>query len=120
MTDAQTGYAAIGELQMYYEVHGSGPPLVLLHGAYMSADAMAPLRDGLLATQQVVVPELQGHGRTADADRPLSYEQMADDAAALILRARRGARPTSSATAWARASGCSWRSATRRRCGGWW
>ena len=48
MTDAQTGYAAIGELQMYYEVHGSGPPLVLLHGAYMSADAMAPLRDGLL------------------------------------------------------------------------
>jgi len=85
MTDAQAGYAALGELQMYYEVHGSGPPLVLLHGAYLSAEAMAPLRDGLLATHQVVVPEMQGHGRTADADRPLSYEQMADDAAALIL-----------------------------------
>jgi pimeloyl-ACP methyl ester carboxylesterase len=84
MTDPRTGYAATGELQMYYEVHGSGPPVVLLHGAYMSADAMAPLRDGLLATRQVIVPEMEGHGRTADADRPLSYEQMADDVAALI------------------------------------
>jgi pimeloyl-ACP methyl ester carboxylesterase len=84
MAEARTGYAAVGELEMYYEVHGSGAPLVLLHGAYMSADAMAPLRDGLIGTRQVIVPEMEGHARTAGADRPLSYEQMADDTAALI------------------------------------
>ena len=85
MSDAQTGYAAIGELEMYYEVHGSGPPLVLLHGAYMTVDMFGPLLPGLAATRQVIAPELQGHGRTNDpADRPITYEQMADDVAALI------------------------------------
>ena len=81
---AETGYAPAGELEMYYEVHGSGRPLVLLHGAYMSADTMGPLLGPLAAERRVVVPEMQGHGRTADADRPITYEQMADDTAALI------------------------------------
>ena len=81
---AETGYAPAGELEMYYEVHGSGRPLVLLHGAYMSADAMGPLLGPLASDRRVVVPEMQGHGRTADADRPITYEQMADDTAALI------------------------------------
>ena len=62
MRDAQAGYADAGELRMYYEVHGSGPPLVLLHGAYMSADAMAPLRDGLRDAPGGRA-EMQGHGR---------------------------------------------------------
>src|SRR4051812_14860362 len=69
---------------MYYEVHGEGPPLVLLHGAYMTIDAMGPLVPGLAETRQVIAFEAQGHGRTADVDRPISYEQMADDTAALI------------------------------------
>lgn len=80
---AQTGYAPVNGLEMYYEVHGSGPPLILLHGAYMTVDMMGPLLPGLAETRQVIAVEQQGHGRTADADRPITYEQMADDTAAL-------------------------------------
>ena len=77
-------YAPANDLSMYYEVHGQGPPLILLHGAYMTADMMGPLAAGLAGSRRVIVPEMQGHGRTADADRPLTYEQMADDTAALV------------------------------------
>ena len=86
MTDtrAGTGYAPVGDLQMYYEVHGEGPPLVLLHGAYMIADDFGPLIAGLAEHRLLIVPEMQGHGRTADVDRPITYEQMADDTAGLI------------------------------------
>lgn len=80
----QTGYAQIGPLSMYHEIEGEGPPLALLHGAYMNADMMAGLRAGLTGSWRVITPEMQGHGRTADAGRPLSYEQMADDIAALL------------------------------------
>ena len=83
-TDARTGYAPIGDLDMYYEIHGSGRPLILLHGAYMTIDLMGPILPGLAKTRQVIAVEQQGHGRTADVDRPLTYEQMADDTAALI------------------------------------
>jgi pimeloyl-ACP methyl ester carboxylesterase len=77
-------YASANDLNMYYEVHGEGPPLILLHGAYMTVEMMAPLTEGLAASRRVIVPELQAHGRTGDVDRPLSYEQMADDTAALM------------------------------------
>ena len=77
-------HAPVNELSMYYEVHGEGPPLVLLHGAYMTADMMTPLATGLAEYRQVIVPEAQAHARTADVDRPLSYEQMGDDVADLI------------------------------------
>jgi pimeloyl-ACP methyl ester carboxylesterase len=83
-TDAQTGYAPVGDLAMYYEIHGSGPPLILLHGAYMTIDLMGPLLSGLASTRRVIAVEQQGHGRTADADRPITYEQMADDTAGLL------------------------------------
>jgi len=76
-------YAPAGDLNMYYEVHGDGPPLLLLHGAYMTGDMMAPLATGLGRIRRVIVPEQQAHGRTADVDRPITYEQMADDTAAL-------------------------------------
>jgi pimeloyl-ACP methyl ester carboxylesterase len=81
--DAQTGYAPVDDLNMYFEIHGSGRPLILLHGAYMTIDMMEPILTGLAKTRQVIAVEQQGHGRTADVDRPLSYEQMADDTAAL-------------------------------------
>jgi pimeloyl-ACP methyl ester carboxylesterase len=87
MTDTapQTGYASVNEVDMYYEVHGSGGvPVVLLHGAYMSTGAMRPLLSDLAQSRQVIAVDLQGHGRTADVDRPLRYEQMADDVAALM------------------------------------
>src|SRR4051794_20189356 len=78
-------YAQLGELNMYYEVHGEGRPLVLLHGAYMTIDLMGPLVAGLAETRQVIAVEQQGHGRTADvAGRPITYEQMADDTTALV------------------------------------
>ena len=83
---SETGYAPIGDLQMYYEIHGSGGrPLVLLHGAYMIVDIVrAAARGARAGTRRVIVPEMQGHGRTADIDRAITYEQMADDTAALI------------------------------------
>jgi pimeloyl-ACP methyl ester carboxylesterase len=77
-------YAAVNGLELYYEVHGTGQPLVLLHGAYMTIDAMGEVVPALAETRQVIAVELQGHGRTADIDRPLTYEQMADDTAALL------------------------------------
>lgn len=82
--DPQTGYAPVNGLEMYYEVQGTGEPLVLLHGAYMTIDAMGELVPGLAETRQMIAVEQQGHGRTADIDRPITYEQMADDTAALL------------------------------------
>src|SRR5262245_31178867 len=73
-------YAEVNGLKMYYEVHGTGKPLLLLHGAFGCAVAY-PL---LAKDRQIIAVELQGHGHTADIDRPLSYEQMADDSAALL------------------------------------
>ena len=86
MTDAdpQAGYASVNGLNMYYEIHGTGESLVVLHGAYMTIDDMGEVLAGLAETRQVIAVELQGHGRTADVDRPLSYEQMADDVAVLL------------------------------------
>lgn len=77
-------YAEVNGLNMYYEIHGTGRPLVLLHGAYMTIDAMGEVLPRLAETRQVVAVEQQGHGRTADIDRPITYEQMADDTAALL------------------------------------
>lgn len=81
----ETGYADVNGVNMYYEVHGSGEPLVLLHGGLGTIDMLfAQLLPVLSANRQVIAVELQGHGHTADIDRPLSYEAMADDVAALI------------------------------------
>jgi pimeloyl-ACP methyl ester carboxylesterase len=81
---AESGYAPVNGLAMYYEVHGEGRPLVLLHGAYMTDDMFGPLLTGLAANHRVIAPELQGHGRTADIDRPITYEHLADDVAAML------------------------------------
>jgi pimeloyl-ACP methyl ester carboxylesterase len=78
------GYAQVGELSMYYEARGSGEPLVLLHGAYMNIEMMARLLSGLAENRRVIAVELQGHGRTADVDRPITYEHLADDTAGLL------------------------------------
>ena len=82
--DHKGNYAEVNGLNMYYEIHGTGQPLVVLHGAYMTIDAMGEVVPALAETRQVIAVELQGHGRTADIDRPLTYEQMADDIAALL------------------------------------
>src|SRR5215470_6093371 len=77
-------YADVNGLRMYYEIHGSGQPLVLLHGAFGFAEGWAAYLPTLSKTHQVIAVELQGHGHTNDLDRPLTYEQMADDTAALL------------------------------------
>jgi len=84
----RTGYAPVNGLQMYYEVLGTPiadvPPLLVLHGALGTLDMFGPLLPQLAQTRQVIAVEQQGHGRTADTDRPLTYEQMADDTAAFL------------------------------------
>src|SRR5688572_26265757 len=81
----QTGYAPVNGLEMYYEIHGTGQPLVLLHGAFSAiGTSFGALLPGLAQSRQVIGLDLQAHGRTADIDRPLTLEQMADDAAAAI------------------------------------
>jgi pimeloyl-ACP methyl ester carboxylesterase len=81
----ETGYAAVNGLQMYYEIHGSGGvPLAVIHGSFGSTGMFADLVPALAATRQVIVMDQQAHGRTADIDRPLRFEQMADDTAALL------------------------------------
>jgi pimeloyl-ACP methyl ester carboxylesterase len=77
-------YAEVNGLDLYYEIHGSGPPMILLHGGLMSGETFGPVIDALAADHQVIVPDLQGHGRTADIDRPIDTRLMADDIAALI------------------------------------
>jgi pimeloyl-ACP methyl ester carboxylesterase len=83
-TDGQSGYATVNGLDMYYEIHGAGEPLVLVHGGFMTAAMLAELATALAQTRQVILVELEGHGHTRMLDRPLSYEQMADDVAALV------------------------------------
>ncbi|MFZ0218296.1 MAG: alpha/beta fold hydrolase [Candidatus Dormiibacterota bacterium] len=80
----QTGFAPVNHLQLYYEVRGTGEPLVLLHGGVAGIVMFGPNLQELSRDRQVIAVELQGHGRTADIDRPLSYEAMADDVAALL------------------------------------
>jgi pimeloyl-ACP methyl ester carboxylesterase len=84
-TAARSGYAPVNGLDMYYEIHGSGRPLVLLHGALSAiGTSFGKVLLSLAETRQVIAVELQAHGRTADVDRPLTIEQMADDTAALL------------------------------------
>lgn len=84
-TTAGTGhYADVNGLHLYYETSGSGRPLILLHGGLGSGEMFGPVRAALAGSHQVIAVDLQGHGRTADIDRPLDPWFMADDIAALI------------------------------------
>ncbi len=77
-------YADVNGINLYYETHGSGRPLVLLHGGLGSGEMFGPVLPALAANHQVILVDLQGHGRTADVDRPIDIRLMADDIAALI------------------------------------
>ncbi len=80
-----TGYAPVNGLKMYYEVHGSGDPVVLLHGAFMTiSNNWTGWIEELSKTRKVIAVEMQGHGRTADIKREFSHENLADDVAALL------------------------------------
>ena len=80
-----TGYAPVNGIKMYYEVHGSGEPVVLLHGAFMTiTNNWTGWIDELSRTRKVIAVEMQGHGRTADTKRDITYENLAGDVAALL------------------------------------
>lgn len=80
ITSHENGYSSVNGLKMYYEIHGTGRPLVLLHGALSAIDtSFGDFLPSLAKTRQVIGVEQQAHGHTADIDRPLTYEQMAED-----------------------------------------
>lgn len=74
----------INGMQMYYEVSGAGDPLIVLHGAYMNIPSMGAIIPKLAETHTVYALEFQGHGRTTDIDRPITYQNLADDVAAFM------------------------------------
>jgi pimeloyl-ACP methyl ester carboxylesterase len=77
-------YADVNGINLYYETHGNGRPLILLHGGLGSGEMFGPVLPLLAERHQVVAVDLQGHGRTADIDRPIDIRLMAGDIAALI------------------------------------
>jgi pimeloyl-ACP methyl ester carboxylesterase len=74
----------VNGMQMYYEVSGDGDPLIVLHGAYMNIPSMGAIIPKLAGNHKVYALELQGHGRTTDIDRPITYPNLADDVAAFM------------------------------------
>ncbi len=80
----QGNYAPVNGLDLYYEIHGTGEPLVLLHGGFGTTSMFEAILPQLAAKYQVITVDLQAHGRTADIDRPIRSESMGDDIAALI------------------------------------
>jgi len=74
----------VNGMDMYYEVSGQGDPLIVLHGAYMNIPLMGSIVPRLAASHKVYALEFQGHGRTTDIDRPITYQNLADDVAAFM------------------------------------
>src|SRR6267143_625442 len=79
-------YADVNGIKLYYETHGTGRPMILLHGGLGSGEMFGPVLPVLAERHQVITVDLQGHGRTADIDRPIDIRLMAGDIAALIER----------------------------------
>src|ERR1700730_13253749 len=77
-------YAEVNGIKLYYETRGAGRPLILLHGGLGSGEMFGPVLPRLAERHQVITVDLQGHGRTADIDRPIDVRLMAGDIAALI------------------------------------
>jgi pimeloyl-ACP methyl ester carboxylesterase len=83
--EPKTGYAPVNGLKMYYEIHGQGDPVILLHGAFMTiTNNWTEMIAQLSKSRQVIAVEMQGHGRTADINRDFSSENLADDIAAVL------------------------------------
>ena len=82
--DAKGNYGSVNGLNLYYEIQGKGEPLILLHGGVGASEMFDAILSTLAKSRQVIAVHLQAHGRTADIERPLSFEFMADDIAALI------------------------------------
>jgi pimeloyl-ACP methyl ester carboxylesterase len=83
-TPGAGAYAEVNGINLYFETHGAGRPLILLHGGLGSGEMFGPILPALSERHQVIAVDLQGHGRTADVDRPIDMRLMAGDIAALI------------------------------------
>jgi pimeloyl-ACP methyl ester carboxylesterase len=84
MTGNTGKHAAVNGLEMYYEIHGEGEPLILLHGGVGAIQMFGEVLPLLAEGRRVIAVDLQAHGRTGDIDRPMTFEAMTDDVAALI------------------------------------
>jgi pimeloyl-ACP methyl ester carboxylesterase len=84
MKPEKSGYADVNGIKLYHEIYGSGEPLVLIHGGLTTIGEMQGWIDPLATTRQVIAVEMQGHGHTADTDRPMNLVQIGDDIAALL------------------------------------
>jgi pimeloyl-ACP methyl ester carboxylesterase len=84
MKPSKSAHADVNGIQLYYEIYGTGEPLVLIHGGLTTIDEMHGWIDPLAKTRQVIAVEMQGHGRTEDTDRPMTWTQMGDDIATLL------------------------------------
>jgi pimeloyl-ACP methyl ester carboxylesterase len=82
----QGNFMSVNGLNIYYEIHGTGKPLILLHGGVGASEMFSPVLPKLAENRQVIPVHLQAHGKTADIDRPLRFEFMADDTAELITQ----------------------------------
>jgi pimeloyl-ACP methyl ester carboxylesterase len=84
MKPVSSGYVDVNGINLYHEIYGEGEPLVLIHGGLTTIGEMRGWVESLATTRQVIAVEMQGHGRTADTDRPMAFATMADDIAALL------------------------------------
>ena len=84
MKPLSSGYADVNGIKLYHEIYGRGEPLVVIHGGLMTIDEMQGWVQPLAKTRRVIAAEMQGHGRTADTDRPLSFATMGNDIAAML------------------------------------
>ena len=84
MKPTNSGYADVNGIKLYHEMYGRGEPLVLIHGGLMTIGEMQGWVQPLAKTRRVIAVEMQGHGRTADTDRPMRFATLGDDIAALL------------------------------------
>jgi pimeloyl-ACP methyl ester carboxylesterase len=84
MEPMTSGYADVNGIELYHEVYGAGEPLVLIHGGLTTIGEMPVWIESLAKARQVIAVEMQGHGHTADTDRPMSFRTLGDDIAALL------------------------------------
>jgi len=88
MSPKSTARVAVNGVELYYEIHGNGSPLVMLHGGVNPSDMFGAPLDAMAETHQVIAIHLRGHGFSTDTDEPWSCQQMADDVAALLSKLR--------------------------------
>lgn len=84
MEPTNTGYADVNGIKLYHEIYGQGDPLVLVHGGLTTIEEESTWIEGLAQTRRVIAVEMQGHGHTADTDRPMHFPTLGDDVVGIL------------------------------------